>query len=1130
VKSGQEQGRQPLFDTKVAYADWMQALVADFQNKKADIALALIKILESNDGHKRLRPEREAFKNRIGHWFNDRHSTPLRDEDGNSPESDALVQLMRVRNIGAPESSQGRPFNEVLIALQSQRDERRKSGGNALAELDVRALFEDRLISYPSTTAKELDFALVGLGSAYFDNQAPTYSLRDVDIEILGILNNPKSRFVVISGPPKSGKTRTLLENLKNSTLANAKILWLEPSPGIIDLFIDRTQNSEMNNSVIVLDDIQRFGFDAAGGITLSRLKKLASRCKVLITVHADSLFSLKKLESETFFSLDLESQPVDRSSTKSSGQRAGSFETRETIANSTVTLERNLSAIELSKLASEVREILEVSEGDDDCQLASIYASIDKLESNALSLYKVGDAASALLRAVIATYPVSRNGIQDEVLLKVAHGIFAKIQPNARIRSEKFDSAFDELTQGIVPGSDKAILVKQSANENRYMLLDGLWDRLRPLVIRQDFQIVERFLTQDQRLEFGTNLWWQFDFDEEASRVLEGLKSEKYLEAFMNHADFYSKSNPELEKSILTEAAQFNYAPAQNRLGVISQEAGDLELAADWYNKAADQELDYALFNLGNLEWNAGNRDSAKGWFLKAAEQGLANAQDMLGDYSVELGDLDSAKEWYIKAAEQGFQHSQDSLGDLAYDAGDIEAAKDWYNKAAEQDFAPAQHSLGLIAADGGDLELAKEWYTKAAEQGHAYSQNRLGVMAANAGDLELAKEWYTKALESDLHWAQLNMGHLARDDGDLASAVSWYTKAAEQELDWAKLQLGRQAADAGDLELAKEWYIKAAEQGLAQAQDELGDLTREAGDLGAAKEWYTKAAEQGLDYSQDRLGDFARNEGDIETAKYWYAKAAEQGLRYSLYSLGELAYEAGNIGAAKEWYIKAAEQGHAYSQASLGDLAYEDGDLDAAKEWYIKAAEQGHAYSQASLGDLAHEDGDLDAAKEWYIKAAEQGEAIAQDMLGDYSREVGNLDAAKEWYIKAAEQGLHYSQVSLGDLAEKEGDTVTAKSWYERAASGGNADAQTKLAKLLLAQKDSKSALELLEVASKGGSFHAQFILGSYKYDYEDKQTGLNLIEKAAENSDESAVRWLQDNKKSDVKNSRKKARQND
>lgn len=120
----------------------------------------------------------------------------------------------------------------------------------------------------------------------------------------------------------------------------------------------------------------------------------------------------------------------------------------------------------------------------------------------------------------------------------------------------------------------------------------------------------------------------------------------------------------------------------------------------------------------------------------------------------------LDSAASWYRKAAEQGYHFAQDSLGSLLNRAGQSAEALQWFLKAAEQGNASAQNNLGFMYSKGqgvpADPVQAYKWYLIAAETepgGYGVKAKRnLRIIektmraAQKAEADDLAREWLAK------------------------------------------------------------------------------------------------------------------------------------------------------------------------------------------------------------------------------------------------------------------------------------------------------------------------------------------------------------------------------------------------
>ncbi len=158
--------------------------------------------------------------------------------------------------------------------------------------------------------------------------------------------------------------------------------------------------------------------------------------------------------------------------------------------------------------------------------------------------------------------------------------------------------------------------------------------------------------------------------------------------------------------------------AIAQYNLALQLEAAGKLPEAAALYQKAADQKLREAEYNVGYMfahgEGLPKSDVNAALWFQKAADQGLAVAQHMMG-FLYEEGrgvpqSFEKAIDWHLKAAEQGLVDAQSYLGYLyavseTVETNPTEAAK-WFLRAAENGALNAQFQIGIYLARGEGVE----------------------------------------------------------------------------------------------------------------------------------------------------------------------------------------------------------------------------------------------------------------------------------------------------------------------------------------------------------------------------------------------------------------------------------------
>jgi TPR repeat protein len=121
-----------------------------------------------------------------------------------------------------------------------------------------------------------------------------------------------------------------------------------------------------------------------------------------------------------------------------------------------------------------------------------------------------------------------------------------------------------------------------------------------------------------------------------------------------------------------LRSQAEAGDAMAQLNLGAAYDHAmgvpRDVEQALHWYQKAAEQGLAEAQFNLAHLLVEAEiSPTTAAEWMAKAAAQGMLDAQYLMGVIFAEgLGveqDPVAARVWLEKAIAQGHEEARDYL-----------------------------------------------------------------------------------------------------------------------------------------------------------------------------------------------------------------------------------------------------------------------------------------------------------------------------------------------------------------------------------------------------------------------------------------------------------------------------------
>jgi localization factor PodJL len=187
---------------------------------------------------------------------------------------------------------------------------------------------------------------------------------------------------------------------------------------------------------------------------------------------------------------------------------------------------------------------------------------------------------------------------------------------------------------------------------------------------------------------------------------------------------------DPKLAAQWFEKAANQGLPPAQYRMGSIYEKGigvpRDLSLSKMWYQRAADAGNTRAMHNLAVLiaEGTDGKPDyaSAANWFRQAAEYGVRDSQFNLAIlYARGLGvgqNLVQSYVWFTLAGKQGDEDAGKKAQDVAarLDAKDLATAKSLAesfrakttNKAANEVAAPGPNWESVKPPIGADLKVA--------------------------------------------------------------------------------------------------------------------------------------------------------------------------------------------------------------------------------------------------------------------------------------------------------------------------------------------------------------------------------------------------------------------------------------
>ncbi|MCQ2070274.1 MAG: sel1 repeat family protein [archaeon] len=271
-----------------------------------------------------------------------------------------------------------------------------------------------------------------------------------------------------------------------------------------------------------------------------------------------------------------------------------------------------------------------------------------------------------------------------------------------------------------------------------------------------------------------------------------------------------------EFQKTIveyLRPSAEAGMKEMQARLGRAYRDGKgvdvDLDKAAYWMGKAADQGLSWAMSEYFDILWKMDTLDASKAaveYARPLAESGRRELQGRLGRaYRDGKGvdvDLDKAAYWMRKAADNGLIWAPVEYFDILWKIGtpdSLKTAVEYAVPMANVGRKGMQVCLGRAYRDGKgvgkDLYEAAYWMKRDADKGVYRAPVEYFDILWKIGtpdSLKTAVEYARPLAESGRRELQGRLGRAYRDgkgvDVDLDKAAYWMKKAMDKGLPWAE------------------------------------------------------------------------------------------------------------------------------------------------------------------------------------------------------------------------------------------------------------------------------------------------------------------------------------------------------
>uniref|UniRef100_UPI0012F68242 tetratricopeptide repeat protein n=1 Tax=Nocardia testacea TaxID=248551 RepID=UPI0012F68242 len=458
-------------------------------------------------------------------------------------------------------------------------------------------------------------------------------------------------QLVVLVGPSKAGKTRTLFEAVRSYD-PSARVVW-PVSDGIGELTAHPRIADSDDTLVVWLDDLHEY-LTGAVPLTPAALARLSSRCGrtvAVATLRSEMRAQMRRegeLRQETRMLLD-QALTIDLAST--------SDDPAENVAAARAYPHQTIAGHGLGEVLAGAPELL--------------------------ARYNDARAADPQLHAVIAVaVDWARIGrtepIPEPVLVDLTFRQLRSTHPHIDATPT---SVLDAATEARTPPPGAG---RTAALHTSYIDADTRGYRAFDYLIAADDG-------QDHRAPrpIPETYWHDATRDCDAETLVT-----------VGTAAYRRAAEPTTALTLFRKAADAGNPNAMHNLGVLFAARDDKAEANTWYQQAAEAGNTRAMTNLGVLLNQRGNQVQAEAWYRQAAGIGDAGAMHNLGILLEGRGDQVEAEAWYRKGADAGSTGAMTALGILLAKRDDEAEAEAWLRKAAGIGGTNAMASLGFLLA----------------------------------------------------------------------------------------------------------------------------------------------------------------------------------------------------------------------------------------------------------------------------------------------------------------------------------------------------------------------------------------------------------------------------------------------
>jgi tetratricopeptide (TPR) repeat protein len=711
----------------------------------------------------------------------------------------------------------------TLKLRASQREERARLF--ALPPLRL-ADAAGRGVFYDLGVDTEADQAIASLG--VHTRHAP-YIERDLDDDLRAKLavaaSESRVSLVVLSGPSKSGKSRSLLEAAAEA-LRDAWLVSPRNGQALAELS-DVSLPRKMRHAPVVvwLDDIEpwaRLGNDGLNATTLQGLSSLRRPVLVLATEGGKGI-NLAGPDAERF------------------GEITADLLTRAWSRQ----LAPKLTGTELVRVRERFPQVADrvAREGLGEFMVAAprLAAQFDRAVRDHPEGHAIVRVAIDLRRAGVL-WPIRKAWLEE----LYADYLPYPPEPDAFLRGLRWATRSPYAKVALLervtaePGDTYALYdyIVEYANRQGWPINRSIWDKV----------VEEYSATEPELLTVGTVAYHAGDKarSERAASRADAIGSA--VGAYNLGVLLEERGDTDGALAAWRRADKRGSGQAAFNLAAHFAEHGDITRADAAYRRAIGRGHTGALVNLGVLLERRGDRAGSEACYRAGHELGEPVGSLNLGILLQGMDDVEGAEAAYRRADELGSAEGAFNLGEVLRARGDLAGAEAAYLRAADRGFGSAACSLGVVRAECGDTEAAHSAWRWADDLGDADGAFNLALVLVSAGDHEAAEAGFVRADDRGSCRGAEAVAQILYRRGDMRGAEAAWRRADERGSADGAFNLGLTRARSGDLEGAESAWHRSDERGSAEAAVNLGSLLQSRGDFSGAAAAYGRAQKRGF------------------------------------------------------------------------------------------------------------------------------------------------------------------------------------------------------------------------------------------------------------------------------------------